>query len=178
MFPKRYLGNKPAKRTERVARSQRRKSALYASVCFAFAGVIASPALAQVVKSASIENEYSYVVGGEAGSGSDNGGETDIFRSVTTGTGTSELGLSLTGTLADGSFFFLHDGHCVGDCTVTMTTNVTFTLQNLGSDPVDLRFDSQITPGHLANSFLETANNSTEASTLPYPNPALGCSSF
>ena len=73
------------------------------------------------------------------------------------------MGLSLTGTLNDGNFFFLHNGTCVGDCTLTLTTDITFTLQNLSRLPVELRFDSQITPGHLANSFVQPLNNAQRA---------------
>ena len=116
---------------------------------------------AQVVETATITNRYDYQVGDQSGSGSDNGGTTEIDRSVVSDTGgVSEMGLSLTGTLDSGSFFFLQDGACVGVCSITMITEVTFFLTNLGSDPVDLRFDSQITPGHLANSFLEDGSNS------------------
>lgn len=39
----------------------------------------------------------------------------------------------------------------MGDCQVSITTDITFTLTNTGTTPVDLRFDSLITPGHLAN---------------------------
>jgi hypothetical protein len=119
-----------------------------------------SSILAQVIETATITNNYRYSVGGVAGSGTDNGGRTDIFRSVTTGTGVSEMGMSLTGTLdQQGSFFFLHNGVCVGDCFVSMTTNITFSLFNSGTAPIGLRFDSQITPGHLANSFLNPVSN-------------------
>ena len=116
---------------------------------------------AQVVETSTITNRYDYQVGDQSGSGSDNGGTTEINQSVVSPTGgVSEMGLSMTGTLNDGSFFFLQDGACVGLCSITMVTQITFFLTNLGSDPVDLRFDSQITPGHLANSFLEDNTNS------------------
>ncbi|OBX19713.1 hypothetical protein A9995_03860 [Erythrobacter sp. QSSC1-22B] len=70
------------------------------------------------------------------------------------------MGLSLTGTLDQGSFFFLHNGSCVGLCSMSLTTKIIFSLFNDGPAPVDLRFDSQITPGHLANSFLDVGSNS------------------
>ena len=122
---------------------------------------LAAPLSAQVTEDASIVNRYSYTVGGESGSGSNDGGTVAIDRSVTTASGISEMGLSLTGTLDEGSFFFLHNGYCVGSCTMSLTTNITFALTNTGDLPVDLRFDSQITPGHLANSFLGDNTNST-----------------
>lgn len=121
---------------------------------------IPSSVMAQVTESSTITNSYRYIVGGVSGSGTDSGGRTDIFRSVTTGTSVSEMGMSLTGTLdQQGSFFFLHNGVCVGNCFVSMTTNISFSLFNGGTAPVDLRFDSQITPGHLANSFLNPLSN-------------------
>ncbi|WP_228242593.1 PEPxxWA-CTERM sorting domain-containing protein [Porphyrobacter sp. GA68] len=123
------------------------------------ATALSAPAAAQVTESSTIQNSWSFSVGGQSGSGSNAGGVQDIFRSVNSGTGVSEMGLSLTGTLSNGNFFFLHNGTCVGDCTLTLTTNITFTLENLGTSPVNLRFDSQITPGHLANSFLQPLNN-------------------
>ncbi len=68
--------------------------------------------------------------------------------------------LSLNGTLERGSFLFLHNGTCVGVCSLTLMTDITFSLFNGGSTPVTLRFDSQITPGHLANSFLNPLSQS------------------
>ncbi|WP_225871632.1 PEPxxWA-CTERM sorting domain-containing protein [Qipengyuania atrilutea] len=122
---------------------------------------LAAPLSAQVTEDASIENSYTYTVGGISGSGTNAGGNVAVDRSVTTASGISEMGLSLTGTLDEGSFFFLHNGYCVGSCTMALSTNITFALTNTGSTPVDLRFDSQITPGHLANSFLGEDTNST-----------------
>jgi hypothetical protein len=123
--------------------------------------VLPANGAAQVTETSTILNSWTYSVGGQSGSGSNTGGTEEIFRSVNSGTGTSEMGLSLTGTLDNGNFFFLHSGTCVGSCTLTLTTDITFTLENLSQSPVDLRFDSQITPGHLANSFLQPLNNAT-----------------
>lgn len=125
-----------------------------AAACFSTA------AQGQVTETSTIQNTYSYNVGGQTGSGSNNGGVAEVYRTVTGLSGISEMGLSLTGTLDNGSFFFLHNGVCVGQCSMTLTTDIAFTLTNTGTAPVDLRFDSQITPGHLANSFLNPNSNS------------------
>ena len=120
-----------------------------------FAAAFPVSVFAQVTETSSIENTFSYALADQAGSGSNSGGAVELARRAVTGTGVSEMFLSLNGTLEDGSFLFLHSGTCVGVCSVTMTTDITFTLFNAGPDPVSLRFDSQITPGHLANSFLD-----------------------
>ncbi len=119
-----------------------------------------STALGQVVETSTIQNSFWYDLAGQQGSGFNSGGSEAIFERKTTETGISEVGLSLTGTLDNGSFFFLHNGQCVGNCSLTITTNINFTLFNSGPSPVDLRFDSQITPGHLANSFLNPGGGS------------------
>lgn len=115
---------------------------------------------AQVVETSTIQNTYSYSLAGQAGSGANSGGAVEVSRRATTGTGISEMFLSLNGTLEQGSFLFLHNGTCVGVCSLTMTTDITFSLFNGGSTPIALRFDSQITPGHLANSFLNPLSQS------------------
>jgi hypothetical protein len=109
-------------------------------------------ASAQVVESSTITNSYSYRVGSQSGGNADAPGNVSLFISDTTGGFQSDMGLELTASLNDGSFSFLHNGYCVGDCSVSITTDITFTLTNTGTSPVDLRFDSLITPGHLARS--------------------------
>ena len=120
----------------------------------------AGAASAQVVENATIANSYSYRVGSQQGSDSAAPGNTRLFISDTTGGFQSDLGLALTASLNQGSFSFLHNGYCVGDCTLSITTDVTFTLTNMGTSPVDLRFDSLITPGHLARSSFAIADRS------------------
>lgn len=110
---------------------------------------------AQVVETSTIENIYSYNLAGQAGSGTFGSGAVEVARQAATATSVSEMFLSLNGTLDQGSFLFLHNGTCVGICSLTMTTNITFSLFNGGNAPVALQFDSQITPGHLAHSLLD-----------------------
>lgn len=114
----------------------------------------------QVTETSTIKNTYSYNIAGQTSSGMNDGGAVEIGRRETTATGISEMFLSLNGTLEQGSFLFLHNGTCVGVCSLTMTTDITFSLFNGGPSPVTLRFDSQITPGHLANSFLNPSGQS------------------
>ena len=122
--------------------------------------LLSATAEARIIETSTIENTYRYNVGGESGFGSNDGGDVGVARSVVTPQGVSEMALGLTGTLEDGSFLFLHDGLCVGSCSVTLTTDITFNLFNDGDTPVDLRFDSQITPGHLANSLFDPIGQS------------------
>lgn len=115
---------------------------------------------AQLVETSTIQNTYSYNVGGQTGAGTNSGGGVEFAQQTTSGTGVSEMFLSLNGTLDQGSFLFLHNGTCVGTCSLTLTTDITFSLFNSGSTPLAVQFDSQITPGHLANSLLNTAGGS------------------
>lgn len=62
----------------------------------------------------------------------------------------SELGITYTGTADFDSFFFLHDNYCVGSCRTGSSTVIAFTIQNQGDVSQSVRFDSQITPGHIA----------------------------
>ncbi|NNM76323.1 PEP-CTERM sorting domain-containing protein [Sphingomonas sp. ID1715] len=62
----------------------------------------------------------------------------------------SELGLNYTGTADLDSFFFLHDNYCVGSCRTGSSTVIAFTIQNQGDVTQNVRFDSLITPGHIA----------------------------
>lgn len=110
---------------------------------------------AQVIETSTIENIFSYNIAGQTGSGTFGSGAVEVARQAATATGVSEMFLSLNGTLDQGSFLFLHNGTCVGICSLTMTTNISFSLFNSGTAPVALQFDSQITPGHLANSLLD-----------------------
>lgn len=131
-----------------------------ASIIGCLTAVSPNALFAQVTETSTIQNSYSYTIAGSQGSGSNNGGSVEVARQATNGTGVSEMFLSLNGTLEQGSFLFLHNGTCVGLCSVTMTTDITFSLFNAGPAPVALRFDSQITPGHLANSFLNPFSQS------------------
>ena len=65
-------------------------------------------------------------------------------------TPTSDLGVDYVGTAGDGQFFFLHNNYCVGACSTVSSTRISFTVTNTGDADVNLRFDSLITPGHLA----------------------------
>lgn len=123
------------------------------SLVLALSGLaLGSSAAAQVLETSTISNSYSYRVGSQQGSNANAPGNVNLFISDLTNGFQSDLGLELTASLNQGSFSFLHNGYCVGDCSVTITTNITFTLTNMGTTPVDLRFDSLITPGHLARS--------------------------
>lgn len=62
----------------------------------------------------------------------------------------AESGVNYTATASDDSFFFLHDNYCVGTCATYSQTAISFTVTNQDSVALDLRFDSLITPGHIA----------------------------
>ena len=135
-------------------------STLTRSIIVLFSATSAFTVSAQVTETSTITNSFTYNLAGQAGSGTNNGGTVEIAKRAETSTGVSEMFLSLNGTLDQGSFLFLHNGTCVGVCSLTMQTDISFSLFNGGPDPVALRFDSQITPGHLANSFLNPLSQS------------------
>ncbi|MBS0505272.1 MAG: PEP-CTERM sorting domain-containing protein [Proteobacteria bacterium] len=75
--------------------------------------------------------------------------ETHYLGNYPTGSA-SELGLNYTATADQNGFFFLHDNYCVGSCRTASSTVIGFSVTNTGDGLVNTRFDSQITPGHLA----------------------------
>ncbi|NJC33304.1 hypothetical protein GGR88_000778 [Sphingomonas jejuensis] len=75
--------------------------------------------------------------------------ETLIQRSGVPGAD-SEAGIDLVGEADSGGFFFLHNDYCVGQCAIASSTEIRFVVTNTGTEAVNLRFDSLITPGHLA----------------------------
>ncbi len=61
------------------------------------------------------------------------------------------LNIDLTTTLGpNGSFFFLHNLYALGTGAASMETILDIKLTNMGSQTAFLRFDSLITPGHIA----------------------------
>lgn len=78
------------------------------------------------------------------------GGSKEAVYLGNYGSSESELGITYTGTADLDSFFFLHDNYCVGSCRTGSTTIIGFTIQNQGDVSQSVRFDSLITPGHIA----------------------------
>jgi hypothetical protein len=114
----------------------------------------ATSAGAQVSESVSIQNLYGYGVGPQAAATPTPGGSTETFYVGSNLPGVqSEVGVNYTATADKAGFFFLHDNYCVGSCSTYSQTVITFTITNNGDGPVNLRFDSQITPGHIAQIF-------------------------
>lgn len=112
---------------------------------------VGTPAQALVVETVAFNNSYSVSVPGNAPVASDDGGSMEtIYRSSTLPSLRSEGGVNYTATADNSKFFFLHDNYCVGTCSTFSKTTIVFSLTNLGNEEVDLRFDSQITPGHLS----------------------------
>jgi hypothetical protein len=104
-----------------------------------------------VIVSVSIQNRYGYAVGPHAVATPQPGGSNETFYVGSQLPGAqSEAGVNYTATADSSGFFFLHDNYCVGSCNTYSQTIITFTLHNDGDGPEDLRFDSQITPGHIA----------------------------
>lgn len=113
----------------------------------------AAPANAALVETVSVTNTfgYNFVSGGSVAEGE--GGEKErVFLAQRAPTPDADLGIDYVGQAnADtGSFFFLHNNYCVGACSTASSTRIIFTVTNTGRDAVDVRFDSFITPGHLA----------------------------
>ncbi len=62
----------------------------------------------------------------------------------------SKLGIDYSSVVKiGGSFDFLHNLQCVGFCSARVDTIVQTEITNLGSDPLSVRYETQITPGHL-----------------------------
>ena len=140
------------------------KVAVLGATCVYLA--VAGPASAQVVESATLANSYSYSVGGLSGSDPNAPGNVSLFLSDNAGGFNSDMGLQVTSALGNGSFSFLQNGYCVGSCSISLTTDVTFTLTNMGTSAASLRFDSLITPGHLGQSNFFGATSSQRGNFL------------
>ena len=116
----------------------------------------AVPASAAILESYAISNSYGYtfnndvsgsVIGGTLQPG---GSVEQHFLSNSTPDGVSELGVNYTAVAGDGGFYFLHQDYCAGTCSVASKTVIDVTLTNTDSAAANLRFDSVITPGHMA----------------------------
>ncbi|MBB3694563.1 PEPxxWA-CTERM sorting domain-containing protein [Sphingomonas sp. BK580] len=119
----------------------------------AAAGLMAAalPARAALVETVTVSNGLGYVfsLDGSLPGRSPGGTREQVFTGQRAPT-QSDLGVDLVGEAGSGSFFFLHNDYCVGGCSIASSTVITFNVTNTGPDAVDLRFDSLITPGHLA----------------------------
>ena len=78
------------------------------------------------------------------------GSERETLYLGNYGSTDSELGLNYTAYANDRGFYFLHDNYCVGTCATYSSTEIEFTVSNDNETTANVRFDSQITPGHLA----------------------------
>jgi hypothetical protein len=100
--------------------------------------------------SSTIANSINYQIGSGLSTTVVPNNNATFRASANDGGFVSELGFDLTSNLSGDDFSYLHNAYCVGNCSVSMTTNLTFTLTNSGDAPLDVRWDSMITPGHLA----------------------------
>jgi hypothetical protein len=100
--------------------------------------------------SSTIANSISYQIGSGPSTIVASPNNTSFRATASDGGFLSELGFDLTSNLSGDSFSYLQNAYCVGNCSVAMTTNLTFTLTNSGVTPLNVRWDSLITPGHLA----------------------------
>ncbi|MBW6528684.1 PEPxxWA-CTERM sorting domain-containing protein [Sphingomonas sp. RHCKR7] len=119
----------------------------------AAAGLMAAavPARAALVETVTVSNGlgYTFSADGSFPSRAPGGTREQVFTGQRAPT-QSDLGVDLVGEAGSGSFYFLHNDYCVGGCALASSTVITFSVTNTGTDAVDLRFDSLITPGHLA----------------------------
>jgi hypothetical protein len=116
------------------------------------AGVIAllaaGGAHASISVNVSVDTSYGY---GFLGTPFVTSGDNLSYRNGTSVAGfPAEFGLDFKTKGSGENFSFLHNQYCVGKCTVFSMTTVTVSLQNLGDTAESMRFDSQITAGHLA----------------------------
>lgn len=114
----------------------------------------ASPAAAAVPgikETAFVQNQYGLAAGTGGNVVTKIGGAKETFYVADNlPTESSEVGINYVGVADVGSFFFLHDNYTVGSGSTYSETRITFTLTNESESAVALRFDSLITPGHLA----------------------------
>lgn len=132
--------------------------------------VIATPAAAAdflpgiQIQGVSVINRYSYTFG-DAPPPSTTGGEQGTFlASDQRPDPSSQLGVQFTGQASADSFFFLHNDYCVGRCQISSSTTIRFQVFVADATGYEgLRFDSLITPGHLAQVAIDDSQFSTSS---------------
>jgi hypothetical protein len=125
-------------------------SKICASLAF-LAAFAAAPVSAQISETVSIDNNFGVGFDPQQTPSAEPGGTKEtVYRGNYTPSTESELGLNYTATADTNGFFFLHDNYCVGACSTVSDTTIVFTVTNTGDGQESVRFDSQITPGHLA----------------------------
>jgi hypothetical protein len=137
----------------RAARSAfaRASIAITALVVAAGTAQAASDPYDALTISSTMQNSYSYSIGGGPLVTVDPSPDNAHLRvGANNGGFLSEVGIDLTSNLSGDSFSFLHNGYCVGTCSVRIDTVLTFNLTNSGGTKLGLRWDSLITPGHMA----------------------------
>jgi hypothetical protein len=79
--------------------------------------------------------------------------QNGLFADMTSSTNAppAQYGVNFFTNSSNESFAFLQNLYCVGTCSTYSLTTVTLTLTNTGSAAETMRFDSEITPGHLAS---------------------------
>lgn len=103
------------------------------------------------IDSVSVINNYSYTFGGEQPPSTTGGTQGTFLQSDQRPVPSSQLGVDFTGKATTDSFYFLHNDYCVGQCLITSSTTIRFEISvNDAGNLEGLRFDSLITPGHLA----------------------------
>jgi hypothetical protein len=111
----------------------------------------AAAALPGIKETASVQNIYGFAAGTGGSLSTKVGGPKETFYTADNlPTESSEVGINYIGVADVGSFFFLHDNYTVGSGSTYSETRITFTLTNQTEGRQFLRFDSLITPGHLA----------------------------
>lgn len=123
---------------------------LRAVVGIGAATLAAGSAPAAIIETVSVSNTYSYFFPPDGAEMDELLGSPREQMFIGSSSPVSELGIDYVGEAGAGSFFFLHNNYCVGTCVTNSSTTITFTVTNDGPDAVALRFDSFITPGHLA----------------------------
>ncbi len=103
------------------------------------------------IQSVSVINQYSYTFGSEQPPSTTGGNKATILQSDQRPIPSSQLGVDITGQATPDSFYFLHNDYCVGQCLITSSTTIRFEIAITDAGTFEgLRFDSLITPGHLA----------------------------
>jgi len=130
-----------------IARTKRGSARILVLACLS----LAAPASASVDVSYSISNTFGVLLGSNAGAEANLAGLSKQYYAASSDPNArSELGVNYTAYADSGGFYFLHQDYCTGNCSVYSSTVISIALTNTDSSPVNLRFDSMITPGHLA----------------------------
>jgi hypothetical protein len=137
-----------------VAPARKGLRALGVGAALMIGAMAAIGAHATVIESVTTNTAYTYgyepAVINVSGTGDSNYIDVPVPRHPLVPGQITHIALDTQSTVGDDAFYFLQNNYCIGYCQVSATTTTTVTLTNDSDAAVDLRFDSEITAGHIA----------------------------